>query len=159
MKYITASLWICLFFLPAASARAQSQGNNGNANVCNPMNGSAQTDLLRSTFGVNNASTTESAEVECPVNLTHVIGDAFIAHVYSRNSSVALTCTLYELNPDGSVIAMLPQTIAGVPSSSVKSIVWLSPPLSPNMVVDCTIPPFTPLGWFSAVAWFGWEIS
>jgi hypothetical protein len=174
MRYTTFILAVVLSVLPVAAARAQSQGTNGNGNICVPINGTAGSDILRSTTGVTNTSTTAFAEVFCPVNTLPVSGSSttFVARVYSRNPAAVLTCTLYQLSADGTPVHQQQRAIVGSGGNPLMTLSWFLPVTAgggsggpggsggliqaPNMVVDCTIPPVAS-GQVSAIASFGWQ--
>jgi hypothetical protein len=146
-----------MLVLPAVAAKAQSSGNNGNGNICSPNVQSLST-TSRTQFGIGNTSTTVAAEVLCPMNLTNVVGNEFLAHVYNRNSSTSLKCGLFELDTSGNTLFTSTQGVAGSLGSGIQSLMWNNPPLSNNMFVDCLIPTETS-GQISWVTWFGWTVS
>jgi hypothetical protein len=168
MRHTTIILAAALLLLPAAAAKAQSQGTNGNGNICSSVDGTAANHVLRSTYGINNSSTTTTLEVFCPVNALPLSGSptTFVARVYNRNSGTALSCTVYQLTTDGTTVHSFAQTATGSLNSPVQTLTWTIPASgaggsgslvqSNNMVVDCTIPPLSS-GQYSAIASFGWS--
>jgi hypothetical protein len=131
-----------------------SKGYNGNGNVCAPTQ-SAVSSINRNYYGVYSTASSGSQVVYCPVSENNVVGSTFTIQVYPRNSTTALSCTVYELDSSGNSLASWTQSYTGSPSQGVIPLDYPSVAQSTNMVVLCSIPPVQS-GANSGVANFFW---
>jgi hypothetical protein len=142
-----------MFGLSLAPRLARAQVN-GTANVCSPRTSADQANITKNQYGINNASTTASVEVICPI--LNGVPATFVAHVYPRNSTVALSCMLDLMDANGNIGWQQTQSVTGGPGSGVQSLTWTNAPSNtfPNAILDCVIPPIQ-AGAVSNLTWFG----
>jgi hypothetical protein len=130
-----------------------------NANICEGATAADAALIQKNQYGPNNASGTHSAEVLCPLDEGQsAVARRVSAKVYARNSTVPLSCTLTLIDSDGNATSTQPvpqtQSVSGAPGSAAQTLSWSIPfGISPNLIVDCQIPPVQ-AGAFSSIAAF-----
>jgi hypothetical protein len=90
-------------------------GPQGPGTICNPVKGDASKINYSQTFGVENASTSASATVLCPIDFTSdpavLLGPSAIQIAYkARHATIPLTCTSLAFYEDGYLAFSDPQS-------------------------------------------------
>lgn len=156
MRHVILTIAAVAVFAPVHMVDASTQNfDNGNANVCNPVQ-SSMDKIMRSNGAIYNGSTVATAQVMCAINTT-LSGNFFVVKVLSRNPSVPITCTMYQKDDQsGATLWSSPQTINGTVNDFIRTMQWpATGHNSHNMFIDCRIPPTTPAGQSSKIIWFG----
>jgi hypothetical protein len=172
MKALAFGLAI-LFYASPVLALAVEHLYTANPSFCHVEAGSASTAIAYNTFGVNNLSTSATLTTSCAIQIEQTAGTDKMAYglsgavcayntfrrpfveIWDVNPNANVTCTLYNLNPDGSPHSAWTVTSSGSSGGAVPQIFNVIEPV-PVMVggwyLKCTIPPALPNGAASSVS-------
>ena len=125
-----------------------------NGNLCIPVLSDAGV-VERDVYGVHNVSATQEATVWCPIQTPGQISGNLCAVVYDRNASVGVdvSCTLYDLGPDGSTQWQVNRKSSGSGSAAQTLDFGYLNPIGTNMVMQCSIPRLTS-GYSHVTSWY-----
>jgi hypothetical protein len=114
-----------------------------NGNFCQPNKASVDRLERHPNYGVYNSSTTDHANVECPVRvplLNRGFGGGKVV-VYDRSSTFDVSCTLYGLGADGTILWTNIQHSNG--SGAASQTLTFSSQMTgfEQLNIECSIPP------------------
>jgi hypothetical protein len=153
------SLAVTLLAAMAASTSVRAGGPQGPGTICNPRKGHASRINYSQTFGVENASTSASATVVCPIDFTVdpnvLLGPSAIQIAYkARHETIDLSCTVFAAFEDG--LPIHTETLTDVNNLVTSTFDFqVREPYEQFGVeyytVECTLPPVSAAGRRSAI--------
>lgn len=150
-RVIAASV---LMLTVAAGRGAAFAGES--AGTCRPDDANNSVNLSFDQFGAKNNGATGTIGITCPVPTvpSGTTVSNLKVQVYAR-SSAPVSCTVYALNSDGTIISNENHQATGAPGSAAQTLTFAIP-AGDHRYMHCTIPPSNS-GAFSHVTSYGYR--